>query len=339
MVARVAGLVAVVSALQEAMAAFVASSGDSAAADGLFESVRAGAERATRICRRRGLEPADLPPPSRRAFGWLAYLAGGDALWAHLTALRTASAASARLGGPGAAGALRTDFFHTSTLWRVSPVPGRRLLLVASEAFVTAPEGVIDALVGLALRSVSPQCRRLAGRYRATVRDYASGETFRALLRVLEPWAPPATAASRAQGRQYDLREVFSRVNRVYFRGRLDPPGLVWSQAPTRRKLGHYQAGTDTVMLSLTLDSPDVPEFVVDFVMYHELLHKSLGVGMKNGRQRAHTSAFRKAERDYPRYEEAEASLRRLRGTAGRGRYGRVRAAGGRSEGVNARRR
>jgi hypothetical protein len=42
-------------------------------------------------------------------------------------------------------------------------------------------------------------------------------------------------------------------------------------------KMGHYDFIRDTVMLSVTLDAPDVLDYVVDYVMYYELLHKKLG--------------------------------------------------------------
>ena len=44
---------------------------------------------------------------------------------------------------------------------------------------------------------------------------------------------------------------------------------------------------------SATLDARDVPSYVVDFVVYHELLHKKHGAKWQNGRQAVHTSSFR----------------------------------------------
>ncbi len=48
-----------------------------------------------------------------------------------------------------------------------------------------------------------------------------------------------------------------------------------------------------------------VPAYAVDFVMYHELLHKQLGVKVVNGRRYAHTPAFREAELAFKRYDDA----------------------------------
>jgi len=59
-----------------------------------------------------------------------------------------------------------------------------------------------------------------------------------------------------------------------------------------------------------------VPAFVVDFLVYHELLHKKLSVTWRDGRRRAHTPQFRQAERRFPRCAEAQAVLKRLAKTA-----------------------
>jgi hypothetical protein len=65
-------------------------------------------------------------------------------------------------------------------------------------------------------------------------------------------------------------------------------------------------------MVSRTLDQAQVPEFVVDFLMYHELLHKQHGIHWVNGRGLAHTRAFYADERRFERFEEAEEWLKKL---------------------------
>ena len=77
----------------------------------------------------------------------------------------------------------------------------------------------------------------------------------------------------------------------------------------TGTKFGHYRQHRDTVMLSVSLDTEGVPAHVVDFVMYHELLHKRHGAILVNGRRLVHTPAFRADERLFVRYEDAERYL------------------------------
>jgi hypothetical protein len=114
------------------------------------------------------------------------------------------------------------------------------------------------------------------------------------------------------QGYVHDLEASFARVNATYFAGRMARPKLVWNRTLTGRKFGHFRRSADTVMLSVSLDAPDVPEFVVDFVMYHELLPKKHGVAIINGRRVAHGAAYRAEERQFANYHEAERVLKEL---------------------------
>lgn len=114
------------------------------------------------------------------------------------------------------------------------------------------------------------------------------------------------------RGDVYDLGDVFDRVNREYFGGLVKRPKLFWSRSLTLRKFGHYDWVGDAVMLSRTLDAPAVPRFVVDFIMFHELLHKVHGLRWSGGRGYAHTADFYRDEKRFAHYDAAESSLRKL---------------------------
>jgi hypothetical protein len=101
-------------------------------------------------------------------------------------------------------------------------------------------------------------------------------------------------------------------VNRHYFAGRQSRPKLTWSRSFTGRKFGHYDHIHDTIMLSATLDRQDVPQLTVDFIMYHELLHRDRGMTWLNGRARAHDSDFQQAERQFEQFHRAEQVLEKL---------------------------
>ena len=62
-------------------------------------------------------------------------------------------------------------------------------------------------------------------------------------------------------------------------------------------------------MLSVVLDAPDVPGHVVEFILYHELLHRELGAERQGGRFVVHSKRFRAEERRFERYGEAVAFL------------------------------
>jgi len=114
-----------------------------------------------------------------------------------------------------------------------------------------------------------------------------------------------------SKGTVYDLDEIFDRLNSRYFRATLPRPVLTWSARKTYRILGHHDATHDHITISRSLDSADVPASVVDYVLFHEMLHIAHPTQHVNGRRYNHTPAFRRDERKFPHYEAAEKWIER----------------------------
>ncbi len=117
---------------------------------------------------------------------------------------------------------------------------------------------------------------------------------------------------SSAQGEVYDLEKIFARVNRRFFGNEMQQPTITWSQRRTRSILGHHDRVYDSITISKTLDSKDIPEWFVEYILYHEMLHIKHPARLINGRRYYHTSAFRLDERRFPQYEEAQQWLERI---------------------------
>ncbi|MBD0326126.1 MAG: M48 family metallopeptidase [Pyrinomonadaceae bacterium] len=117
---------------------------------------------------------------------------------------------------------------------------------------------------------------------------------------------------SSARGRVYDLERMFVRLNRRFFDSELEKPTLTWSQRRTRRILGHHDRAHDTIVISKTLDAADVPEWFVEYVLYHEMLHIKHPARFIKGRRYYHTNAFRLEEQRFPYYQEAQDLLDQL---------------------------
>jgi hypothetical protein len=117
---------------------------------------------------------------------------------------------------------------------------------------------------------------------------------------------------SSAQGEVYDLNRLFGKLNRRYFDGQLSKPTLTWSQRRTRSILGHHDHIYDHITISKTLDSIEVPDWFVEYILYHEMLHIKHPAKLINGRRYYHTSAFRQDERRFSHYEQAQKWLERL---------------------------
>jgi hypothetical protein len=197
---------------------------------------------------------------------------------------------------------VKIAFTYASYLYKAQLEEGT-LAVKVHEGFIGAPPDLLGALARVLLSSANDADRD-------RVKAYAAGQDFFEVVTALEMTTPGVD--DRTQGRCTDLEVVFDRVNRTYFDGALERPRLLtWNAMITRVKMGHYDFLRDAVMLSVTLDAPDVPDYVVDYVMYHELLHKKSGEKVVNGRHHTHTPAFREAERAFSHYAKAQAFLKK----------------------------
>jgi hypothetical protein len=50
----------------------------------------------------------------------------------------------------------------------------------------------------------------------------------------------------------------------------------------------------------------------VDFIVYHELLHKKLGIRWQNDRKGVHTPEFQNEEKKFAKYAEANEVLTKI---------------------------
>jgi len=119
------------------------------------------------------------------------------------------------------------------------------------------------------------------------------------------------------RGRCFDLQEIFTRLNQNFFDGELPAARIGWSRQRSRRTLGNYDAAHQTITITRWFDGPKVPRDLVEYVVFHEMLHMKIPTERNGHRRVVHSREFRKAEKQFPKYENALRQLKRL--TAGRG--------------------
>ena len=107
------------------------------------------------------------------------------------------------------------------------------------------------------------------------------------------------------------LEESFNKVNDGYFNGMLDKPNLQWGSSSTS-KLGSYEYGSDAITISAIFK--ENPNELLDYVMYHEMLHKKFKFENKNGRTLHHSPEFRRMEAKFPNRDLMEKEISRLAG-------------------------
>jgi hypothetical protein len=273
----------------------------------LVKSVQAALQSA-------GSSESSLSNQSQRAYLWARYLSQDSHLQEHVTTLqdiyaeierasKQSKGLKKRLTQP-----IQIELYNLPAIYKVKQLKDG-LTVQVHEGFVGAPDEVIKALVMATLVGKDASDRK-GGKYLDTVKAYSNSHSFRQIDSHLN--VEKRTTSQGSRGQHFDLQAVFDSVNQTYFAGEMAKPNLIWNKTLTHRKFGHYQASSDTIMISISLDSASIPSYVVEFVMFHELLHKQIGTSKHRGRQYAHTPAFREAEARFLKKQQAEAVLNEL---------------------------
>ncbi len=126
-------------------------------------------------------------------------------------------------------------------------------------------------------------------------------------MQLYDEFIKGISEVAAADGNSDEMLEAsFGRVNRKYFLGLMDRPNLKWGNG-SFRKLACYEYHTNTVSVSNLFS--EAPERLLDYLMYHELLHKKLKFSSSNGRSVHHSSEFRRLEQNFDSSASIEGEL------------------------------
>jgi predicted metal-dependent hydrolase len=199
-----------------------------------------------------------------------------------------------------------TDNRRTILSVRAGKMMGNRapLELRIHHSFTAAPAEVLQAVAAFV------ESKRGSDRAREAlvlIREHFSAHRATARIRrvVLQP-----------VGVALDLRELFAELNERHFEGRLAVAGITWgksaiaSRCGRRRssslQLGSYSYEDRLIRVHRVLDHPEVPRYVVEAVVYHEMLHADMPPEVRGGKRLFHTPEFRRRERLYRNLTRAE---------------------------------
>lgn len=178
-----------------------------------------------------------------------------------------------------------------------------RVFVRISEIFQSTPMDVQNALAFILVAKLLR--KKIPAKAKETYGEFVKSSEIREKAAEIKR-ARGRKIITSAEGEVYDLDEIFIRLNRDYFSDRLEKPVLSWSARKTFRRLGHHDEVHQTIIISKSLDNKKVPKFVVEYVVYHEMLHIWHPTKHHNGRRYNHTPAFRRDEEKFENFEEAE---------------------------------
>lgn len=206
-------------------------------------------------------------------------------------------------------GEVSVVFFPYSELKHTWTVERDRIEFRLSDYMIDAPDDVIESLaLYLTCRATRARCDD--GRKSRYLEYIRSPEFWNSRK---ELYLQRARSLSRgSSGKVRDLATVFDYVNVCYFSGAVRRPTLAWTSESPRRRLGYYFEPLNLLAINSVMDSEEVPRYVLEFVMYHELLHHIDADSHRRGKRVHHTKKFRDQERRFNHFDDAEKWLSRL---------------------------
>jgi len=203
----------------------------------------------------------------------------------------------------------RIEFYPFASVNNTIRLRGSQVHARLSDLLQGAPVTVLAAIAHILLAKLygKPVERLQSSRFRR----YVSSREMRTKAHLLRQVRGRKRIES-AQGRFYDLEEIFEELNRRFFYGLLARPRMTWSQVHSRHSLAHYDPAHNTIVVSRVFDHPQVPSYAVEYIVYHEMLHLKHPVKLRGSRRCVHGPEFQAEEKLFPELARAKAFLKML---------------------------
>src|SRR3954464_9891263 len=114
------------------------------------------------------------------------------------------------------------------------------------------------------------------------------------------------------QGRYFNLRKIFDKLNARYFRNRLKDYTIIWGQRRRQRPkdsivFGTIQEEDRMIRVHPLLDRSFVPPWFLEYVIFHEMLHAVVPDRFdRSGRRLIHHDGFAEKERRFRFFRRAK---------------------------------
>lgn len=129
-----------------------------------------------------------------------------------------------------------------------------------------------------------------------------------------------------SQGSYYNLQKVYSDLNREYFHDQLNLQ-ITWFGKPNPRPrskvtFGLYHDPLKLIKINRLLDSPAFPDYLVSYVVYHEMLHNVCpSYHDERGIHRIHSKEFKAQEAQFKYFDLATHWIKEHKGHLFKGMF------------------
>jgi hypothetical protein len=202
---------------------------------------------------------------------------------------------------------VEVHFFAFANLNNTIRLRQGRVLVRLSDLLEGAPDMVLHSIVHILIAKLYRQ--PIDPAHAARYRKFVGGSAMSARTHLIRQMRGRKRIAG-PKGQHYHLDEVFDDLNRRFFYGLMARPQMTWSGNHSRRNLGHYDPAHNTIVVSRILDHRSVPQYAVEYLVFHEMLHLRHPVKLRGSRRCVHSRAFQDEEKLFPHLQEAKHYLK-----------------------------
>jgi predicted metal-dependent hydrolase len=203
---------------------------------------------------------------------------------------------------------IKIEFFPFAGLNHTVRLHENRLTVRMSDILADVPIEIYRSLALILLAKLYR--KKIDHSYHRTYRTFILTDHIQERARIVRSNRCRLTLTRGSLGRHVDLTQIFERLNNQYFDNALGRPRLSWSAKKTRYVLGRFDVTHNTIFISRIFDSPEIPLYVTEYVMFHEMLHVKHHSQVRHSRLIVHTSEFKTEERSFRQYEDAKIWLK-----------------------------
>jgi len=119
------------------------------------------------------------------------------------------------------------------------------------------------------------------------------------IVKITPKDAPRAWPQGKSGYNLIEIRDAVQAGKRHFPQGAPQVQEIQWTRSPTPRWWGFFRYSDKNISINRVLNSPDIPRFVLEFLMFHELLHADMPSA-------GHNRDFRARERLFQPSSEAQ---------------------------------
>ena len=195
--------------------------------------------------------------------------------------------------------------------WHISlnRLPGRRPLTIPM-FLINAPEPVKKALIAWAFLPIDNKRKRSKEEQqrRKHIEEFIYKHlNEHGLLKPSISRIGREKLSHETTGNKFDLKEIYTRINTSYFDNKIKAylrwgiPGSTTSYQTVRRS----KDGScwNLITIADIYNHTVIPQFAIESVMFHEMLHIAIPPYRRNGKNVIHGKEFKAAEKLFPHFE------------------------------------